>query len=85
MAANHDEFLKALKESTHHVSVLACRRWMDAKTTHPLYHQLSDTRTTPHDKELLTIIHRDIESLRIEFLDTLKLRTLAWDDYYDFI
>jgi hypothetical protein len=85
MAANHAELLKALKDSAHQVSVIACRQWMDAKTTHPLYAQLSDARTDPEDQEILNTIHKDIEHLRNLFLETLSDRTFAWDEYYDFI
>jgi len=85
MAANHEEFLKAAKQSAHQVSVEACHRWMTARNTHPLYVQLTETRTTPNDLELLQHIHRDIDDLRNAFLETLSARTLAWDEYYDFI
>jgi hypothetical protein len=85
MAANHAEFLKAAKESMHRVSVEACHRWMTARSNHPLYHQLSETRATPTDLALLKQIHQEIEHLRNEFLETLSLRTEAWDEYYDFI
>jgi hypothetical protein len=85
MAANHDEWLKAMKESAHRVSVESCHRWMAARNGHPLYDQLSETRTTPHDLELLHQIHKDIEHLRNDFLETLSIRTDAWDDYYEFI
>lgn len=85
MAANHAELLKALKESAHRVSVEACQRWTTARNGHPLYDQLSETRMTPHDQELLNQIHKDIEHLRNDFLETLSMRTDAWDEYYDFI
>jgi len=85
MAANHAEMLKAMKEFAHRVSVEACQRWMTARNGHPLYDQLSETRMTPHDQELLNQIHKDIEHLRNHFLETLSLRTDAWDEYYEFI
>jgi hypothetical protein len=54
---------------------------MNAKTTHPLYQQLSDSRTTPQDQLLLEEIHSDIENLRQEFLDLLVVYQRALDDY----
>jgi|LauGreDrversion4_2_1035121.scaffolds.fasta_scaffold01757_3 hypothetical protein len=85
MAANHAELLEALKESAHRVSVEATQQWMLARNNHPLYAELTETRTTPRDQELLTQIHRDIQPLREYVIETLAARTLAWDDYYDFI
>jgi len=85
MAANHAELLKALKDSTSQAAFVACNQWMLARNAHPLYSQLSETRTTPNDLLLLNTIHKDIEPLRIHFLEVLATRTLAWDDYYVFI
>ena len=85
MAANHEEFLEALKFSTHRASADACQRWIEARHAHPLYHQLSETRTTANDILLLNIIHKDIDHLRDVFLESLSNRSDAWDDYYDFV
>jgi hypothetical protein len=81
MAANHIEYVEAHLESTNRLSIQACQRWMNAKTTHPLYQQLSDSRTTPQDQLLLEEIHSDIENLRQEFLDLLVVYQRALDDY----
>ena len=85
MAANHEEFLEAAKFAAHRFSTDACQRWINARNSHPLYDQLTETRATPQDLELLQQIHKDIDHLRNEFLETLSARTMAWDDYYDFL
>ena len=85
MAANHEEFLEALKVSTHRVSTEANQRWLIARNGHPLYAHLTETRATEHDLDILKQIHKDIEALRDAFMETLTARTNAWNDYYDFI
>ena len=72
MAANHREYIEAYLESVNRLSIQACQRWMNAKTSHPLYQQLTNSHTT-EDKRLLEIIYNDIDSLRQEFLDLLVL------------
>jgi hypothetical protein len=81
MAANHNEYVEACLESYNRLSIQACQIWMNAKTSHLLYQQLSESRTTPQDKRLLEIIHNDIESLRQEFLDLLVVYQRTLDDY----
>jgi|LauGreDrversion4_2_1035121.scaffolds.fasta_scaffold60420_2 hypothetical protein len=80
MAANHIEYVEAHLASTNRLSIEACQRWMNAKTSHPLYQQLSDSRT-PQDQLLLEQIYSDIEHLRQEFLDLLVVYQRALDDY----
>ena len=82
MAANHNEYVEACLESSNRLSIQACQRWMNAKTSHPLYQQLSDSRTTPQDKILLEIIHNDIASLRQEFLDLLVVYQRVLGDLF---
>jgi hypothetical protein len=80
--ANHNEYVEAHIESANRLSIQACQRWMNAKTSHPLYQQLSDSRTTPEDKRLLEIIYNDIKSLREEFLDLAVLYQRALDELF---
>jgi hypothetical protein len=84
MASNHIEYLEAHLESTNRLSIQACQQWMNAKTSHPLYQQLSESRTS-EDKRLLEIIYNDIEHLRQEFLDLLVLYQRVLDDYELFL
>jgi len=80
MAANHIEYVEAHLASTNRLSIEACQQWMNAKTSHPLYQQLSELRT-PQDQLLLEEIYRDIEPLRQIFLDLLVIYQRALDDY----
>ena len=83
MACNHAKFLFALKESTKRDSVRACHEWMRAKESHPLYNQLSETRTTQEDRIMLQKICLDIEPLHQEFIRLLSISNEARMDYYD--
>ena len=80
MAANHIEYVEAHLASTNRLSIEACQRWMNAKTSHPLYQQISNFHT-PQDQLLLKEIYADIEPLRQEFLDLLVVYQRALDDY----
>jgi len=82
--ANHEEYLFAYSESTHRLCIQACNQWMNAKLHHPLYQELSATRTTLEDKRLLNIIHEDIHELRQHFLKLLHHHKEALQDYDDF-
>lgn len=81
MAANHIEYVEAHLASTNRLSIEACQQWMNAKTSHPLYQQLSESRTTLQDQLLLEEIYNDIEPLRQVFLDLLIVYQRALDDY----
>jgi hypothetical protein len=83
--ANHDEYLLAYTESTNRLCMEASNQWMNAKLNHPLYSQLSETRTTIQDKYLLSIIHQDIHALRQHFLTLLNQHKSALRDYVDFV
>ena len=87
MAANHEEFLLAYRNSTHRETLEACHRWMDARMNHPLYSQLSESRTLPQDKILLDIIHKDIHHLRIDYIQKMKIQMNAeYDcDLHEFV
>ena len=83
--ANHEEYLLAYTESTNQLCMAACNAWMDAKLNHPMYSQLTASRSTPHDKELLNIIYDDIDVLRQRFLVLFYNHKMALQDYIEFI
>ena len=78
--ANHDEYLLAYTESTNRLCIEACNQWMNAKLNHPLYSQLTNSRTTLQDRQLLIIIHADINELRQRFLVLFNEHKMALQD-----
>ena len=79
--ANHKEYVEAYLESTNRLYTDACNQWMNSKLNHPLYSQLSNSRTTPQDKLLLETIYKDIEPLRQISLDLRILYQQAYEDF----